>query len=970
MAKKLTYEELEQKIIQLKNKGVKQERAEKALRETDEKYRSLVEATSDWIWEVDHEGVYTYTNSKVKEILGYEPEEIIGKTPFDFMLPDEQKRLSEWFRDILVSRKPFEGIENTNIHKDGGHILLETSGVPIFDIDGNLSGYRGIDRNIARRKLAEVALQKAHIELERRVEERTAELKSANEKLKQEIEEHKQAREALRESESLHRLHFENVSDVIYSVDPELKITNISSSVERVLGYKPEELIGRSFQELNLLAPEYLEQAASDTMHVLGGERITSAVYQFIARDGIKKWGDVSGAPLIRDGQIVALISVARDITERKQAEEALQESEERYRSLFEQSNDAIIIHELSGQILEVNQRTYEMLGYDQEQFHRMTIPMLHPRIEFGASVKAFQETRSQGYTLFESQFERADGTPIDVEISSSIIDKANGIVQGIIRDITERKQAEVLMSKSNALLTSVINQAPFAIHILEGEFSNINVVIENAESARIMGEVVEGRTGIDADTPEMLTTRFFSIDGKQEIPLSRMPGPRAFRGEVVTNEEFIFQHSNGTQIMVEAGASPVYDANNQIIAVAVVFQDITKRKKAEKEREQLTNQLTQSQKMEAVGTLAGGIAHDFNNILGAVILLSELSLLETHESSSLHRHIEKILEAGMRAKDLVKQILAFSRKRDQERIPMSITPIINEALKLLRSSLPSTIKINHHMKKDLGLIQGDPTQIHQVVMNLCTNAEHAMREKGGVLDVKLERVDVDDKMAALHHNLHPGPHVRFEVADPGKGMDPATMGSIFDPYFTTKSVGEGTGLGLAVVRGIVHKHGGAIIAESEPGKGTTFQVFFPVIEGKKEETGEKSEAPLPTGTEHILFIDDEKVLAKVAKYILELLGYKVTIKTNSTEALELFKLEPDFFDLVITDMSMPNITGEQLSREVMKIRPELPIIMCTGFSHIISKEKAHEIGIKAFVMKPLARKDLADMVRRVLDEK
>jgi len=167
-----------------------------------------------------------------------------------------------------------------------------------------------------------------------------------------------------------------------------------------------------------------------------------------------------------------------------------------------------------------------------------------------------------------------------------------------------------------------------------------------------------------------------------------------------------------------------------------------------------------------------------------------------------------------------------------------------------------------------------------------------------------------------------------------------------------------------------VHKHGGAIIAESEPGKGTTFQVFFPVIEGKKEETGEKSEAPLPTGTEHILFIDDEKVLAKVAKYILELLGYKVTIKTNSTEALELFKLEPDFFDLVITDMSMPNITGEQLSREVMKIRPELPIIMCTGFSHIISKEKAHEIGIKAFVMKPLARKDLADMVRRVLDEK
>ena len=828
MAKKLTYEELEQKIIQLKNKGVKQERAEKALRETDEKYRSLVEATSDWIWEVDHEGVYTYTNSKVKEILGYEPEEIIGKTPFDFMLPDEQKRLSEWFRDILVSRKPFEGIENTNIHKDGGHILLETSGVPIFDIDGNLSGYRGIDRNITRRKLAEVALQKAHIELERRVEERTAELKSANEKLKQEIEEHKQAREALRESESLHRLHFENVSDVIYSVDPELKITNISSSVERVLGYKPEELIGRSFQELNLLAPEYLEQAASDTMHVLGGERITSAVYQFIARDGIKKWGEISGAPLIRDGQVVALISVARDITERKQAEEALQESEERYRSLFEQSNDAIIIHELSGQILEVNQRTYEMLGYDQEQFHRMTIPMLHPRIEFGASVKAFQETRSQGYTLFESQFERADGTPIDVEISSSIIDKANGIVQGIIRDITERKQAEVLMSKSNALLTSVINQAPFAIHILEGEFSNINVVIENAESARIMGEVVEGRTGIDADTPEMLTTRFFSIDGKQEIPLSRMPGPRAFRGEVVTNEEFIFQHSNGTQIMVEAGASPVYDANNQIIAVAVVFQDITKRKKAEKEREQLTNQLTQSQKMEAVGTLAGGIAHDFNNILAIILGNAELASDDVPEGNPAAGCLEEIRLASIRAKDMVRQLLSFSRKSDRKRAPLNLVPIINESMKMLRTAIPSSVEFSVQIPDEPCNIMGDAAQINQIMMNLTTNAAHAMAKEGGSLEVTLENIVLLEEKPCFNGVLSPGAYARLKVRDTGTGMVPETMTRIFEPYYTTKDVGKGTGMGLSVIHGIMKGHLEVSGLRANSGKERTLRSIFP----------------------------------------------------------------------------------------------------------------------------------------------
>ena len=408
--------------------------------------------------------------------------------------------------------------------------------------------------------------------------------------------------------------------------------------------------------------------------------------------------------------------------------------------------------------------------------------------------------------------------------------------------------------------------------------------------------------------------------------------------------------------------SSPIVHGDGSISKMTV-FRDTTDLKRME-------TQLQQAQKMEAIGTLAGGIAHDFNNILGVIIMLSELSMLETPEGSSLHRHMEKILGAGMRAKDLVQQILAFSRQSAQERIPMSINPIINEALKFLRSSLPSSIEISHHIKMDLGLIEGDPTQIHQVVMNLCTNAEHAMREKGGVLDLKLERVDVDDKMAALHHNLHPGPYVRLQVKDTGYGIEPATMERIFDPYFTTKGVGDGTGLGLAVVQGIVHKHGGTVIVESEVGKGTTFEVFFPIIEGGKKEIEAKAVAPLPTGGERILFVDDEEALAEVSKEVLEKLGYDVTIRTSSTEALELFKAKPGYFDLVITDMSMPNMTGEQLSRELMKIRPELPIILCTGFSHIISKEKAYEIGIKAFVMKPLVRKDLAETVRRVLDRK
>jgi len=300
----------------------------------------------------------------------------------------------------------------------------------------------------------------------------------------------------------------------------------------------------------------------------------------------------------------------------------------------------------------------------------------------------------------------------------------------------------------------------------------------------------------------------------------------------------------------------------------------------------------------------------------------------------------------------------------------MSIKPIAREALSLLRSSISSNIEIRQNIGTGIGLIEGDPTQIHQIIMNLCTNAEHAMREKGGVMEVVLGNRECGMDDLKTHPNLHVGPYICLSVSDTGYGIDEETINRIFDPYFTTKGVGEGTGLGLAVVQGIVHKQGGEITVKSEPGRGTTFEVWFPVIEGEKDEIEEKTEASLPTGDEHILFVDDEKILAEVGKEILEHLGYEVTTRTSSLEALELFKAKPEFFDLVITDMSMPNITGEQLSREFMKIRPDIPIILCTGFSHIISKEKARGVGIKAFVMKPLVTKDLAEAVRKALDEK
>ena len=422
---------------------------------------------------------------------------------------------------------------------------------------------------------------------------------------------------------------------------------------------------------------------------------------------------------------------------------------------------------------------------------------------------------------------------------------------------------------------------------------------------------------------------------------------------------------TNGEQRFVEIATSLIQYRNRP--AVLAIMRDITGRKRAEEDKNRLEDQLQRAQKIEAIGTLAGGIAHDFNNIL--VVILANCDLAETKlaEDSEAIDNLNQVRNAGNRARMLIKQILAFGRMGEQEMIALSLTPLIKEALKFIRSTLPTSIEIRDYIEADPGIIEADTTQIHQIVMNLCTNAGHALREEGGTLHVRLTRVEVDRQTALQHHELHDGPHVRLTVTDTGCGMDSETLEHIFDPYFTTKEVGEGTGLGLSVVHGIVKTHNGVITVESEPGKGTTFHVYFPVIE-KEEKIQEEDEGPLPTGNERILFVDDEQMILDMAEEMLRELGYDVVTKKSSVEALELFRADPDRFDLVITDMTMPKMTGDQLSRELMKVRPDIPIILCTGFNPKISEEKAKEIGIKAFAMKPLVGRDMANIVRKVLD--
>jgi PAS domain S-box-containing protein len=383
-------------------------------------------------------------------------------------------------------------------------------------------------------------------------------------------------------------------------------------------------------------------------------------------------------------------------------------------------------------------------------------------------------------------------------------------------------------------------------------------------------------------------------------------------------------------------------------------------------ERKNLEAQLLQVRKMEAIGTLAGGIAHDFNNILAAILGYTELALLDVPQDSPVWRSLQEVLTAGIRARDLVQQILAFSRQSTPQRQPVFLHLLVKEVLRLLRASLPSTIDIRQQLDAQAGTVLADPTQMHQVLMNLGANAEYAMRPAGGVLEVRLEAVQVDATLTTLHPSLQPGPYVRLVVRDTGHGMTPEVVARIFDPFFTTKGIGEGSGMGLAVVHGIVMNHNGVITVSSTPGQGTTFAIYLPRTDDLAQAVTPRDEAT-PGGHERILLIEDEPALARLGQGLLRSLGYDVVVSSHSPEVLEIFRSAPQHFDLVITDQTMPHMTGESLVQELRRLRANIPIILCTGFSHVLSAEKAQALGVQALLIKPLTTRDLALAIRQAL---
>ena len=782
--------------------------------------------------------------------------------------------------------------------------------------------------------------------------------------LEEKVAEKARLEDAFLEVSSIFMDIFENAADgicVCHNIpdEPYVRFTHWNPQMTEITGYSREEINQLGWYQTMYPDPEVQKRAIERMAQMREGDHIRAEQWVITTKSGETKPLSISTSIIKKEDGKVHVLAIMQNIAERKEAEEALKKSEERYRLLSDNVRDVIWTRDMNLRLTFVSPSIMEQQGFTIEEAMTRTPEENWPPDSLNLLQKALAEEMevekkekkdlSRSRTI-EVEVKCKDGSTIWTEAKMSFLRDQNGRPTGIIgvtRDISERKQVEEALRRSEEKYRTVLeaNPDPVVVYDMKGK-----VIYFNPAFTRVFGWTLAERLGkkMDVFVPE------------EALRETKMMIEKVLTGERFFNIETRRYNKNGETIPVSISGAIYKDKNGNPIGSVINLRDISLQKKLEA-------QLQQAQKMEAIGTMAGGIAHDFNNILSSVIGYTELTLDSEKKGTFQYKNLQEVLSAGNRARDLVKQILTFSRQVDHEQKPIQLKPQIKEALKMIRASIPSTIEIDQNLQSD-ELIMADPTQIHQILMNLCTNAAHAMENNGGRLTVSLMDADLDSEFISRHPNLKPGSYINLIISDTGHGISPDVMEKIFDPFFTTKEKGKGTGLGLSVVHGIVRSCGGEIFAYSEPGKGSTFKICLPVIKGRFK-LEESAERPIPTGVERILFIDDEPVIMEMGKQILESLGYDVVARNSSIEALELFKEKKDNFDLVITDMTMPHITGEKLAEKLMQIRPDIPVILCTGFSSMIDERKALGIGIRAFITKPVLKREIAEAIREVLDK-
>jgi len=879
-----------------------------ALRNSEAKLRTTLESTTDGMLAVDNQGKVLHTNRRFAELWHIPPPLLArgdNQALLDFVL--EQLADPGAFLKKVQALYHSDAVDmDTFSFKDGR--IFERYSCPMI-LDGTRIGRVWSFRDITERKRAE---------------------------------------ESLQQSETLIRSITDNSKDVIFVKDRECRFVFINPAGCRLNGKTAEQLIGRSKADL---CPSPAESAKfmADDLRVMESGRAETIEEEISGADGARYvFLTTKVSRLDGQGHVIGLIGVAHDITARKQVEAALRQSEQNYREIFNSTNDAIFIHAAdTGTVLDVNDAMLQLYGFSREEVSQLTVDQCSPNQSPYSAVEAQQwlaKTITEGPQVFEWLARKKSGELFWVEVA---LKKANiggrSRILAVARDITRRKLAE----EAHARLATVVEQAAESIEITDtnGAITYVNPAFEKTS----------GYTRAEAfgRNPRFLKS------GKHDAEFYRRMWATLTAGQVWTGH-LVNRRKDGTLYEEEASISPVRDGTDTIVNYAAVKRDVTR-------EVQLENQFRQAQKMEAVGTLAGGIAHDFNNILAAMFGYSDLLQQDTADNAAAQEDIAEILKAANRAKELVQQILTFSRQREQYRQIIPLAAVVTDATKFLRASLPAEIKFEIALAGDVPTVLADATQIYQVIVNLATNALHAMEGRGGQLTVKLDAFTPDEKFLPTHPEFRPVQYARLTIADTGHGMDAATLERIFEPFFTTKPVGKGTGLGLSVVHGIVQSHEGIITVESQPGQGTTFCLYFPAQTANPIPI-RSATSPVPRGAgQKILVVDDEPALTATLKRLLERLNYQVTTSNSARAAVDLFRAAADEFDLVITDLTMPEINGMELALQLHALRPAVPVLLASGFASALTPENLREAGICELLAKPVSLTALAEALRRAL---